>query len=115
MGKSFMLKLPLSLTRMLLVIPMENDFLKSYPISGLNEEKLLKSMEKVGKSSKSLPIGDLIKNANEIDHNNKIAAQISNQANYSNILYAIAAFLFAYITVITIISNKKENKTEMRI
>ena len=95
-------------------LPMENDFLKSYPISGLNEEKLLKSMEKVGKSSKSLPIGDLIKNADEIDLNNKIAAQIANQANHNYILYAITAFLFTYITVITIIFNKKENKTEMK-
>ena len=72
----------------------KNDFLKSFPITGLNEEKLLKSMEKLGNSSKSLSIGDLIKNADEIDHNNKIASQISNQANHSNILYAIAAFLF---------------------
>ena len=87
MGNRYMLKLPLSQTTMLLVIwlPMENDFLKSYPISGLNEEKLLKSMEKVGKSSKSLPIGDLIKNADEIDHNNKIAAEISSQANHIKI------------------------------
>ena len=74
-------------------LPIKNDFLKSYPITGLNEEKLLKSMEKLGNSSKSLHIGDLIKNADEIDHNIKIAGQLSDLQFHNIVLYGFVAFL----------------------
>ena len=94
-------------------LPIKNDFLKSFPIAGLNEEKLLKSMEKLGNSSKSLHIGDLIKNADEIDHNIKIADQLSDLQFHNIILYAIVAFL-SIMQVVLGCLTKKKNAREMK-
>ena len=68
---------------------MENDFLKKIP--GMDEGKLLKALEKLPKISKPEYIGDLLKNADEIDHNNKMASQLAAQANTNIILWALGS------------------------
>ena len=84
-------------------LPMENDFLKKIP--GMDKGKLLKALEKLPKISKPEYIGDLLKNADEIDHNNKMASQLAEQANTNIILYALgAAGSTALIFVVTFIS-----------
>ena len=80
-------------------LPMENDFLKKIP--GMDEGKLLKALEKLPKISKPEYIGDLLKNADEIDHNNKMASQLAAQANTNTILYALG--IAALILVVTFI------------
>ena len=97
-------------------LPIKNDFLKNYPITGLNEEKLLKSMEKLGNSSKSLHIGDLIKNADEIDHNIKIAGQLSDLQFHNIVLYGFVAFLSIMQVMQVVLGcwTKKKNAREMK-
>ena len=97
-------------------LPIKNDFLKSFPITGLNEEKLLKSMEKLGNSSKSLHIGDLIKNADEIDHNIKIADQLSDLQFHNIVLYGFVAFLSIMQVMQVVLGcwTKKKNAREMK-
>ena len=80
-------------------LPMENDFLKKIP--GMDEGKLLKALEKLPKISKPEYIGDLLKNADEIDHNNKMASQLAAQANTNTILYALGST--ALLLVVTVI------------
>ena len=74
----------------------------------MDEGKLLKALEKLPKISKPEYIGDLLKNADEIDHNNKMASQLAAQANQlaaqantNTILYALG--ITALIFVVTFI------------
>ena len=80
-------------------LPMENDLLKKYP--GIDEGKFLKFLEKLPKITRPEYIGDLLKNADEIDHNNEMAAQLAGQGNTNIILYVLASS--ALILVLTFI------------
>ena len=66
-------------------LPMENDLLKKYP--GIDEGKFLNFLEKLPKITRPEYIGDLLKNADEIDHNNEMLAKSTAQGNTNIILY----------------------------
>ena len=53
-------------------------------------------------NSKSVPISDLIKDADQIEENSKMAAQISSQANRDTILFVIASTALALVVLIMI-------------
>ena len=80
-------------------LPMENDLLKKYP--GIDEGKFLNFLEKLPKITRPEYIGDLLKNADEIDHNNKMASQLAAQANTNIILWSLGSS--ALILVVTFI------------
>ena len=79
---------------------MENDFLKKIP--GIDEGKLLKALEKFPNISKPEYIGDLLKNADEIDHNNKMASQLAAQANINIILWTLGSSALLSVVIIII-------------
>ena len=75
-------------------IDFESDFKKHYP--GLDEEKILKSLENMPKNAQH-KIGDLLKYAAQIDHNNAMIDHMANQGIHNKIFYIIGSIVLGYI------------------
>ena len=75
-------------------IDFENDFKKHYP--GLDEEKILKSLENMPKNAQH-KIADLLKYAAQIDHNNAMIDHMANQGIHNTIVYIFGSLVLAYI------------------
>ena len=75
-------------------IDFENEFKKHNP--GLDEEKILKSLQNMPKDAQH-KISDLLKYAAEIDHNNAMIDHMANQRIHNTIFYIIGSIILAYV------------------
>ena len=75
-------------------IDFESDFIKHYP--GLDEEKILKSLENMPKNAQH-KIADLLKYAAQIDQNNAMIDHMANQGIHNMIVYIFGSIVLCYI------------------
>merc|ERR1711963_1058845 len=75
-------------------IDFESDFIKHYP--GLDEEKILKSLENMPKNAQH-KIADLLKYKAQIDHNNAMIDHMANQRIHNMIVYIFGSIVLGYV------------------